>query len=58
MKVAVTGSSGLIGAALVAVLRADGHEVIRLVRAASAAADAIAWDPRAEAIAGALAAEL
>jgi hypothetical protein len=48
MKVAVTGSSGLIGAALVAALRADGHEVIRLVRAASTAADAIAWDPRAD----------
>ena len=37
MKVAVTGSSGLIGTALVAALRADGHEVIRLVRAAPAA---------------------
>jgi uncharacterized protein len=48
MKVAVTGSSGLIGTALVAALRADGHEVIRLVRAAPAAADAIAWDPRAD----------
>ena len=48
MKVAVTGSSGLIGTALVAALRADGHEVIRLVRAAPAAADAITWDPRAD----------
>ena len=48
MKVAVTGSSGLIGTALVAALRADGHEVIRLVRAVPAAADAIAWDPHAE----------
>src|SRR5215470_6645507 len=47
MKVAITGSSGLIGTALVAALRADGHDVIRLVRAAPAAADAIAWDPRA-----------
>ena len=46
MKVAVTGSSGLIGTALVAALRADGHEVIRLVRTAPPAADAIAWDPR------------
>ena len=36
MKVAVTGSSGLIGTALVASLRADGHEVIRLVRRAAA----------------------
>src|SRR5215831_16326704 len=48
MKVAVTGSSGLIGTALVAALRADGHEVTRLVRAAPAAPDEIAWDPRAE----------
>jgi len=48
MKVAVTGSSGLIGTALVAALRADGHEVIRLVRTASAAADTATWDPRAD----------
>ena len=47
MKVAVTGSSGLIGTALVAALRADGHEVTRLVRAAPAAPDEIAWNPRA-----------
>jgi len=39
MKVAVTGSSGLIGTALVASLRADGHEVIRLVRRPSRGAD-------------------
>jgi len=32
MKIAVTGSSGLIGAALTASLRADGHQVVRLVR--------------------------
>jgi uncharacterized protein (TIGR01777 family) len=48
MKVAVTGSSGLIGTALVAALRTDGHEVIRLVRTAPTAADAIAWDPHAD----------
>src|SRR5215475_9939805 len=48
MKVTVTGSSGLIGTALVAALRADGHEVTRLVRTAPAAADAIAWDPHAD----------
>ena len=48
MKVAVTGSSGLIGTALVAALRADGHEVIRLVRTAPAAPDEIAWNPRAD----------
>ncbi len=47
MKVAVTGSSGLIGTALVARLRADGHEVIRLVRRAPQGADEVRWDPRA-----------
>ena len=48
MRIAVTGSSGLIGTALVAALRADGHRVIRLVRAGPAAPDTLAWDPRAE----------
>ena len=47
MKVAVTGSSGLIGSALVASLRADGHEVIRLVRRPPRAAGEVRWDPRA-----------
>jgi uncharacterized protein len=47
VKIAVTGSSGLIGTALVASLRADGHEVIRLVRHAPRAADEERWDPRA-----------
>jgi uncharacterized protein (TIGR01777 family) len=47
MRIAVTGSSGLIGSALVPALRADGHQVTRLVRNAQAAADTIAWDPRA-----------
>jgi uncharacterized protein len=47
VKVAVTGSSGLIGTALVASLRADGHQVIRLVRRAPRAADEVRWDPRA-----------
>ena len=32
MRIAVTGSTGLIGTALVRSLRADGHEVVRLVR--------------------------
>src|SRR5580658_6688350 len=47
MKVAVTGSSGLIGTALVAALRADGHQVIRLVRRPPRSADEERWDPRA-----------
>src|ERR1700720_708955 len=47
MKVAVTGSSGLIGTALVASLRSDGHQVIRLVRRAPRSDDEGRWDPRA-----------
>jgi uncharacterized protein len=47
MKVAITGSSGLIGTALTASLQADGHQVVRLVRRPPGAADEIRWDPRA-----------
>ncbi|MEV0063763.1 TIGR01777 family oxidoreductase [Nocardia sp. NPDC050718] len=45
MKVVIAGSSGLIGTALVAALRRDGHEVSRLVRRAPAAPDEFAWEP-------------
>lgn len=45
MKIAIAGSSGLIGTALVESLRADGHEVIRLVRRKSVATSEVTWDP-------------
>ncbi|MFE7356419.1 TIGR01777 family oxidoreductase [Streptomyces sp. NPDC057543] len=45
-RIAVTGASGLIGAALVRSLRADGHEVVRLVRRPARAGDEVEWDPR------------
>ncbi|MDQ1011235.1 uncharacterized protein (TIGR01777 family) [Streptomyces sp. V4I23] len=45
-RIAVTGASGLIGKALVRSLRADGHEVVRLVRHPSRAGDEVEWDPR------------
>ncbi|WP_405135674.1 TIGR01777 family oxidoreductase [Nocardia sp. NBC_01388] len=45
MKVVVAGSSGLIGTALVAALRRDGHEVTRLVRRPANARDEFRWDP-------------
>lgn len=45
MKVAVSGSSGLIGTALVPALKSAGHEVVRLVRREQRAADEIEWDP-------------
>jgi uncharacterized protein len=47
MKIVVTGASGLIGSALVPALRADGHEVVRLVRRPPQAADEARWDPKA-----------
>jgi uncharacterized protein (TIGR01777 family) len=47
MKVAVAGSSGLIGSALVTSLRADGHEVVRLVRRSPRSPQEIRWDPHA-----------
>lgn len=45
MRVAVTGSTGLIGTALIAQLRLDGHLVSRLVRRAPSSPDEITWDP-------------
>ncbi|HLY81681.1 MAG TPA: TIGR01777 family oxidoreductase, partial [Acidimicrobiales bacterium] len=53
MKVAVTGSSGLIGSALIPRLEAAGHSVLRLVRGPAApepsvpgTPEAIRWDPQ------------
>ena len=45
MKVAVTGSSGLIGTALVASLYSEGHQVVRLVRRSPRSPDEVRWDP-------------
>ncbi|HEY0870167.1 MAG TPA: NAD-dependent epimerase/dehydratase family protein, partial [Acidothermaceae bacterium] len=51
MKIVIAGSSGLIGSALVRVLRSEGdgqaHQVVRLVRREATADDEIAWDPSA-----------
>jgi uncharacterized protein (TIGR01777 family) len=47
VRVVVAGSSGLIGTALVAHLRAGGHEVLRLVRRQPAGPDERGWDPPA-----------
>lgn len=47
MKILVTGSSGLIGSALLPALNADGHEIIRLVRIPTQSAGTIIlWDPK------------
>ncbi|WP_030970731.1 TIGR01777 family oxidoreductase [Streptomyces sp. NRRL S-1824] len=45
-RIAVTGSTGLIGTALVRSLRVDGHEVVRLVRRPARAGDEVEWDPK------------
>jgi uncharacterized protein (TIGR01777 family) len=45
MRVVISGSSGLIGTALVPHLRSAGHEVVRLVRRAAQAPDERGWDP-------------
>lgn len=46
MRVAITGSSGLIGTALGDSLRRDGHEVTRVVRRPPQPGE-IRWDPQA-----------
>jgi uncharacterized protein (TIGR01777 family) len=50
MRVVVGGASGLVGSALVPALRANGHDVLRLVRRPSTAADEVQWDPAAGAL--------
>ena len=45
MRIAIAGSSGLIGSELVKSLRADGHEVLRLVRRAATAPTEVSWNP-------------
>jgi len=44
MKIVISGSSGLVGSALVFNLISDGHQVFRLVR--SPEEDGIVWDPK------------
>jgi uncharacterized protein (TIGR01777 family) len=45
MKIAISGASGLIGSALLSAFESDGHDVVRLVRRGSGAAEEVAWDP-------------
>ena len=44
MRIAITGSSGLIGTALTGHLRGGGHEVIKLVRRPAGAVDEVHWN--------------
>jgi uncharacterized protein len=48
VKVAVSGTSGLLGNALVRGLAAEGHEVLRLVRRRPEAHDEILWYPQVD----------
>jgi uncharacterized protein (TIGR01777 family) len=54
MRIAITGSTGLVGTAAVEALRAAGHDVVRLVRAASARTEpgdeTARWDPASGAV--------
>jgi uncharacterized protein (TIGR01777 family) len=45
-RIAISGSSGLIGSALVGHLKSEGHTVQRLVRRAPIAPDEVQWDPQ------------
>jgi hypothetical protein len=45
LRIAVAGSSGLVGSRLVPFLRAGGHEVFRLVRRATRCSDEVYWNP-------------
>ena len=44
-KIAVTGASGLIGSALVAQLKNDGYQVLKIVRRPVRTADEVTWNP-------------
>lgn len=47
MRVVIAGSSGLVGTALVPLLRQGGHDVVRLVRRRPTVPDERGWDPPA-----------
>ena len=47
MKILVSGSTGLVGARLVAELDGDGREVVRLVRRSPSGANEVEWNPAA-----------
>ncbi|MFG3493768.1 TIGR01777 family oxidoreductase [Streptomyces sp. NPDC047928] len=44
-RIAVSGATGLIGSALARSLRADGHDVVRLVRRPARGRHEVEWDP-------------
>lgn len=49
MKILITGSTGLVGSALVARLNGEGHDILRLTRTPTTAGGTIIlWDPHAD----------
>ena len=47
MDIAVTGSHGFIGSALLPALTSEGHRPVRVVRSRAAGEDELSWDPEA-----------
>lgn len=47
MNILVTGSTGLVGSAVVSFLTTGGHRVVRLVRGAARGPDEVEWNPQA-----------
>jgi uncharacterized protein (TIGR01777 family) len=47
MRIVIGGAGGYIGGALVARLKQDGHDVVRLVRRTPVGSDEVRWDPAA-----------
>jgi uncharacterized protein len=45
MRVVIAGSSGFIGTTLIARLKSEGHDVVRLVRRTTTAPDEVSWTP-------------
>jgi uncharacterized protein (TIGR01777 family) len=45
VRIVMAGSSGFLGTQLTRALRADGHEVVRLVRREPSSAGEVRWDP-------------
>lgn len=53
MKILVSGSTGLVGSALVSSLKDGGHEIVSLVRRSTKSQNEVTWDPQGEKLDGA-----